>query len=60
MADSVEAKTVPSWDGSLARLKTYEKELSWYVLGTEEAKRGLCGPRAVRALTGRALEIVWP
>ena len=48
---------VPTWDGNLAQLTTYEKELRWYVLGTEEAKHGLCGPHAVRALTGRAAEI---
>ena len=47
----------PSWDGSLASAATYEKELRWYVLGVDEDKRALCGPRAVRALSGRAAEI---
>ena len=57
MATTDNKAAVPAWDGNLAQLTTYEKELRWYVLGTEEAKRGLCGPRAVRALTGRAAEI---
>ena len=49
---------MPTWDGNLALLTTYERELRWYVMGTNPEKRGLCGPRALRQLTGRTRGLV--
>jgi hypothetical protein len=57
-SDTIRSDQPPSWDGSLSTLVSYERELRWYVMGTDPDKRDLCGPRAVRALTGRAREIV--
>ena len=48
----------PSWDGSLADLTRYERDVKWYVAGTEDDKRKMCGPRLARALSGRAKDII--
>ena len=48
----------PSWDGSLAELTRYERDVKWYVAGTEQEKRKMCGPRLARALSGRAKDII--
>ena len=36
----------------------YERDISWYVAGTDEDKRKICGPRLARDLTGRAKQII--
>lgn len=57
-AEPYEPTTVPTWVGSLATLISFERDLAWYIVGTVPDKRGPCGPRIARALTGRAMEVV--
>lgn len=54
--DSISA--VPSLDGSLVALISFERDLAWCVAGMDPENRSLYGPRIARALTGRAREVV--
>ena len=63
MADSKpqSAELVPSWDGNPRGWRRYQREVSWYVLGTKKSQRALIGPRLVSKLTGpaRLLAMSW-
>ena len=63
MADSKPqaAEIVPSWDGNPRGWRRYQREVSWYVLGTKKSQRSLIGPRLVSKLTGpaRLLAMSW-
>eukprot|EP00959_Pyramimonas_sp_CCMP1952_P246712 5156481-Pyramimonas_sp.AAC.1 len=47
-------ETVPSWDGDVASFDSYVMRVKLYVRGAKKDEKGLCGPRLMARLCGRA------
>ena len=52
--DGDRTETVPSWDGDVTRFDSYVMRVKLYVRGTKKDEKGLCGPRLMSKLHGRA------
>eukprot|EP00959_Pyramimonas_sp_CCMP1952_P145083 3037678-Pyramimonas_sp.AAC.1 len=47
-------ETVPYWDGDVAGFDSHVMRVKLYVRGTKKDEKGLCGPRLMARLNGRA------
>ena len=52
--ESDRTETVPSWDGDVTSFDSYVMRVKLYVRGTKKGEKGLCGPRLMSKLHGRA------
>ena len=52
--ESDRTETVPSWDGDVTSFDSYVMRVKLYVRGTKKDEKGLCGPRLMSKLHGRA------
>ena len=48
------AETVPGWDGDPRGWRRYQREVSWFVMGTKPSMRKYLAPRLIAKLTGSA------
>ena len=55
------AETVPGWDGDPRGWRRYQREVSWFVMGTKPSMRKYLAPRLIAKLTGpaRLLAMGW-
>ena len=61
MADSRDASSIPSWDGSARTWRRYTREVSWFVQSTPVHKRRYCASKLLSRLSGpaRLLAMSW-
>ena len=52
--ESDRTETVPAWDGDVTSFDSYVMRVKLYVRGTKKDDKGLCGPRLMSKLQGRA------
>ena len=52
--ESDRSESVPAWDGDVTSFDSYVMRVKLYVRGTKKDEKGLCGPRLMSKLHGRA------
>ncbi|CAK0860668.1 unnamed protein product [Prorocentrum cordatum] len=52
--ENEKSETVPSWEGDVASFDSYVTRVHLYVHGIKKDEKGLCGPRLMSKLHGRA------